>query len=98
MKDKKDPGTIDGIPAKRGAPCINPLGPMTATQRKQRSRELLKAAGLVERVFRLDAKTWEKFLEYCDSHEKSADELVNSYMTKLVATHRGTRKRSQRGE
>lgn len=46
MRDEKDPGTLDMIPAKRGRPCVDPeRGPMTAAEKQRRYRELRKAQG-----------------------------------------------------
>lgn len=41
MRDEKDPGTIDMIPAKRGRPCLDAeAGPLTPAERAKRYREL----------------------------------------------------------
>lgn len=38
-KDKDDPGTIDVVPKKRGRPALSEFGPMSASERKARSRQ-----------------------------------------------------------
>jgi len=44
MRDEKDPGTLDMIPAKRGRPVLNPdFGPMTPAQKQRRYRERVRS-------------------------------------------------------
>lgn len=44
MRDEKDPGTLDMIPAKRGRPCLDSeKGPLSAAEKQRRYRELRKA-------------------------------------------------------
>ncbi len=44
MRDGKDPGTLDMIPAKRGRPVLNPdFGPMTPAQKQRRYRERVRS-------------------------------------------------------
>lgn len=44
MRDQKDPGTLEMLPAKRGRPVLDPArGPMTAAEKQRRYRELRSA-------------------------------------------------------
>ena len=58
--------------------------PMTPAQRKARSRRQFMRQGLVERTIRVNAEVWERFLGYCDSHEKNPDTLLEGLMAKVV--------------
>jgi hypothetical protein len=40
--------------------------------------------GLVERSIRINEEVWEKFLAYCDRHEKNPDTLLEGLMAKVV--------------
>jgi len=44
MRDEKDPGTLEMLPAKRGRPCLHfESGPMTPAEKQRRYRELRRA-------------------------------------------------------
>jgi len=44
MRDEKDPGTLDMIPAKRGRPVLNAdFGPMTPAEKQRRYRERVRS-------------------------------------------------------
>ncbi len=44
MRDEKDPGTLDMIPAKRGRPVLYPdYGPMTPAEKQRRYRERVRS-------------------------------------------------------
>ena len=46
MRDEKDPGTLDMIPAKRGRPVLDPeRGPMTPAEKQRRYRQNRIAKG-----------------------------------------------------
>jgi len=46
MRDEKDPGTLEMLPAKRGRPVLDPeSGPMTAAEKQRRYRQNRAAQG-----------------------------------------------------
>lgn len=57
MRDEKDPGTIEMLPAKRGRPVLDTArGPMTAAEKQRRYRENRRSqANLCGRMTRVRA-------------------------------------------
>lgn len=64
MRDEKDPGTLEMLPAKRGRPALNPdFGPMTPAEKQRRYRNRVRsragmAASQVARRKKMDDLNW----------------------------------------
>lgn len=87
MKDSKDPGTKDAFP-RVGR---KPLGekPMTAADRKARSRKLLRESGMNEITFRAPAAVVARLVELA----QRSDKLPGDVIAELVTAAKLPRKR-----